>query len=1079
MECWACSKRKSLQYSLLMLMMIHILVAGHTQGDCVEEERKALLEIKTSYMMSYGSEIDNFLPTWVDYGGGTPGDGGSNCCDWERVSCNTTTGHVTELYLYNLRGFRFDAYWYEDESKLWPLNVSLFVYFKELTSLNLSCNSLDKEFMKSGFERLSSLKKLEVLDLSGNRDINNDIIPSLRTLTSLKVLDLSYTSLNGNFPTNEFAALENLEVLDLSYCRFNGTFEVQGSERVVILRKLKTLSLAYNGFNESVITSLSILSSLTNLDLSYNQMSGSFPAQVLLLRGNYFNGTIPMEAFASFHRLEVLDLSRNSFVGSIPSAIQTLSSLRALSFSENNLDGSLSDHGLCELKNLHELDLSNNMLHGTLPDCLKNLSSLKFLDISSNQFTGILASSLIANLTSLEYIDFSHNVFEGSFSFSSFSNHIKLQFVRFRSDNDKFEVETEEPIGWIPMFQLEILELSNCNMKMPPGFLLHQHKLRQLDMSQNSLEGHFPNWLVKNNTYLERLVLRNNLFVDMPLYRNANMKLLDMSGNGMIGTIPDDIPKFFPNIEYLNMSMNSLSGVIPSSVGELSELWILGLSDNELSGEVPKGLFTNVSWWGFLKLSNNKLHGEVLSGSLSWGGLQFVYLDSNHFTGKIGINSSKETHESLKLLDISNNLFTGIIPDWIGNMSSLSELVVRNNSFEGRFPCGAAPFSFLDISHNSFSGPIPSCLNLQDMEHLLLGSNKFIGSIPKSFRNLTRVLTLDIGDNSLSGRIPTFLGELSTLRILLLRKNNLSDSIPKQLCQLSKVSLLDLSGNSLSGSVPSCLQNITGPADLAFLKTIMMGFSFGPYFNYGRILRWSFSSNSEFYAFETDDEVEFTTKRLFLSYKGDILDYMAGLDFSCNKLTGEIPQQLGFLTQLRALNLSHNQLTGPIPVSFSNLAKIESLDLSSNGLTDTVPSQLIKLTFLQVFNVSHNNLSGRLPEFTAQFGTFSEASYEGNPLLCGLPLVKKCTTTNSQLTSPSDEEEDNDKWYDIDMACFYGSFSSTCVVFLSGFVAILYTNRWWRRRWLDWVEDCIFTFYYSLSDLARKPSPTIHKQDLH
>ena len=118
----------------------------------------------------------------------------------------------------------------------------------------------------------------------------------------------------------------------------------------------------------------------------------------------------------------------------------------------------------------------------------------------------------------------------------------------------------------------------------------------------------------------------------------------------------------------------------------------------------------------------------------------------------------------------------------------------------------------------------------------------------------------------------------------------------------------------------------------------MIGFSFSSYFNNGRILRWSFSSNFDFNAFETDDEVEFTTKRLFLSYKGDILDYMAGLDFSCNKLTGEIPQQLGFLTQLRALNLSHNQLTGPIPVNFSNLANIESLDLSSNGLTGTVPS---------------------------------------------------------------------------------------------------------------------------------------------
>nr|KAJ0225922.1 hypothetical protein LSAT_V11C100013950 [Lactuca sativa] len=250
MECWACSKHKSFLCWLLMLMMIHILImAEHTQGDCVEEERKALLEIKTSYMKSYGSEIDNFLPTWVDYGGGTPGDGGSNCCDWERINCSTTTGHVTKLSLYNLIGVE-DVYM-DNESKLWPLNVSLFLHFKELTSLNLSHNSLDKEFMKSGLERLSSLKKLEVLDLSFNFDIDNNILPSLMTLTSLKVLDLSNTSLNGNFPTNEFAALENLEVLDLSYCGFNGTFEVQGSERVSRLRKLKSLNLAGNWFNES------------------------------------------------------------------------------------------------------------------------------------------------------------------------------------------------------------------------------------------------------------------------------------------------------------------------------------------------------------------------------------------------------------------------------------------------------------------------------------------------------------------------------------------------------------------------------------------------------------------------------------------------------------------------------------------------------------------------------------------------------------------------------------------------------------------------------------------------------------
>ncbi|CAH1442607.1 unnamed protein product [Lactuca virosa] len=399
--------------------------------------------------------------------------------------------------------------------------------------------------MKIGLERLSSLKKLKVLDLSGNHDIDNDIIPSLKTLTSLKILDLSDTSLNGNFPISEFAALKNLEVLDLSYCYFNGTFEIQGFETGSILTKLKILNLGHNRFDESVITSLSILSSLTNLDLSNNPMSGPFPAQackslsrlkrleninlsyhnfnksiisclstlpslkildlsystslgssfpfqefhdlpdleVLLLRDNDFSGTLPIEAFASFRHLEVLDLNGNNFVGSIPSAIHALSSLRALSLA-NNYHGSLPDHGFSELKNLHELDLSHNRLHGTLPQCV--------------------------------------------FSFSSFSNHSKLEVILFSSDSEEFVVETEEPTDWIPMFQLQILELSNCNMNMPkgqvvPGFLLHQHKLRELHLPHNSLEGHFPSWFFKNNTNLDVLNLRNNSFGSMPLYRNANI----------------------------------------------------------------------------------------------------------------------------------------------------------------------------------------------------------------------------------------------------------------------------------------------------------------------------------------------------------------------------------------------------------------------------------------------------------------------------------------------------------------------------------------------------------------------------
>ncbi|KAJ0794628.1 putative non-specific serine/threonine protein kinase [Helianthus annuus] len=211
----------------------------------------------------------------------------------------------------------------------------------------------------------------------------------------------------------------------------------------------------------------------------------------------------------------------------------------------------------------------------------------------------------------------------------------------------------------------------------------------------------------------------------------------------------------------------------------------------------------------------------------------------------------------------------------------------------------------------------------------------------------------------------------------------------------------------------------------------------------------------------------FTTKTLSLPYKGDILDIMSGLDLSCNILTGEIPEELGFLSQIRVLNLSHNMLSGPIPKNLSNLANIESLDLSSNSLTGKVPSELIYLNFLAVFNVSFNNLSGRLPEMKLQFSTFTKESYEGNPLLCGPPLENKCTT-ESHMSNPRNEDGTDEKWYHMDMASFYGSCGSTWFVFMLGFVALLYVNPYWRRKWLDLVEECMYMCYYFLFESSRK-----------
>ncbi|KAJ9560151.1 hypothetical protein OSB04_005311 [Centaurea solstitialis] len=984
---------------------------------------------------------------------------------------------------------------------------------KKLKILNLGRNDFNKSLLTS----LSVLPLLKSLDLHSNSLFGSFPAQELSNLTNLEELDLRYTKLNDTPSVEDckmlsrleklknialgdngfnnsiilcLSALPSLTTLDLSYTQSLGSyFPIQGmfiTTKTLFTKRLPTKHLPTIAPFSLILYSflcvplyVQIHQVLICRDIPFSLYDSAEPShlpnlEVLFLSDNRFNGTLPMEALASFHRLEVLDVSYNRFVGSIPSTIQALSSLRVISFAHNEFNGSLPNHGLCELNNLHELDLSQNMLSGSLPLCFNHLSSLKLLDISSNQFTGIPMPLLIANLTSLEYIDFSNNKFEGSFAFSSFSNLKKLEVVRFVCHSDKFMVETEEPTGWIPMFQLKVLVLSSCAINGPtrsvvPRFLLHQRELVVLDLSHNSLEGHFPNWLIENNTMLKALILRNNSFsgiILMPLRRNANTRWLDMSENHMNGTIPHNFPRFLPCINHLNMSRNSLDGVIPPSIGDLSKLETLDLSDNELSGQVPKGLFTFLR---VVNLSKNKLHGKVLSGNTSLGLTNWLDLDNNYFTGKIGNYSVNELH--LWTLDISNNFFTGMIPDWMTNNMVLSELVVSNNRLEGRFPCGIARFSYLDISHNSFSGPIPYCSNFQDMENLDLGSNRFTGLIPNVFRNLTSILSLDIGNNFLSGRIPEFLGDLSFLRVLILRKNNFSGSIPKQLCLLSNLSMLDLSSNSLSGSIPRCLQNIISPIKSSFMERDHFEMS-TLFYNYGSV-EYAYPVFYMSQVFLIQDEVQFTVKTQSRSFKGRLLDLMVGLDLSCNNLVGEIPKELGLLTQIHSLNLSHNQLTGTIPMQFSNLENMESLDLSYNRLRGEVPSSLIQLNFLAIFNVSHNNLSGRLPDMKAQFSTYTNESYEGNPLLCGLPLEKKCTST-SHVTDPSDKQ-DLDKWYDIDMTSFYGSSGATWVVFLLGWVAVLYINPYWRRRWLDLVEERMYACYYFLDDSVRKVSMLFRK----
>ena len=113
---------------------------------------------------------------------------------------------------------------------------------------------------------------------------------------------------------------------------------------------------------------------------------------------------------------------------------------------------------------------------------------------------------------------------------------------------------------------------------------------------------------------------------------------------------------------------------------------------------------------------------------------------------------------------------------------------------------------------------------------------------------------------------------------------------------------------------------------------------------------------------------------------------VTSLDLWGNGLRGEIPPELGQLSQLQSLNLEFNGLSGTIPPELGRLSRLQRLSLGRNHLSGGIPPELAGLSSLQLLNLGYNYLRGEIPPELGRLSRLQWLYLNRNLLNGGIPL---------------------------------------------------------------------------------------------
>ncbi|WVZ14216.1 hypothetical protein V8G54_011782 [Vigna mungo] len=438
--------------------------------------------------------------------------------------------------------------------------------------------------------------------------------------------------------------------------------------------------------------------------------------------------------------------------GEIHKSLMELRHLQYFNLSFNDFRDTNIPEFLGSLTNLRYLDLSSSYFSGQIPTQISSLSHLKYLNLAHNYYLNGSIPPQLGNLSRLEYLDLSGNSFEGYIP-SQLGNLSNLhQLYLGRRYHSALKIVTSDQ--WLSnlnsLTHLYLDSISNFNSS--PSCLrtiAKLPKLRELSLSECGLSDHFLLSFNPSNfnfsTSLSVLHLSSNSFTQPMVFQwvsntTSNLVELDLSWNLLEGSTSNHFGLAMNSLEHLDLSYNVFKGEDLKSFMNICTLHSLYMDRNNMTEDLS------------LILHN------FSSGCVRYS-LQKLSLVSNHIRGSV---PDLSVFSNLNILDLSNNLLSGKIPEGTRLPSHLEQLLIKSNSLEGGVPKSfgsTCTLELLDLSDNKLSEDLAVMFNhlsgcsRYSLQELSLAYNQIRGSIPdlSAFSNLK---TLYLYDNQLSGKIP-------------------------------------------------------------------------------------------------------------------------------------------------------------------------------------------------------------------------------------------------------------------------------------------------------------------------------------